>query len=69
MSKDASACQRSACGVPLDRGRYRIWNNPGSFPDYRDYCVVCGRSIIEYDRSTSGPKLKFVRIGREEKEL
>lgn len=46
-------CSRSACqeALSLRYGFYRIWNNPGSEPEYRDYCVRCGRKIIEYNKS------------------
>lgn len=52
-------CAREACKAPIDsRIKYRVWNNPTHSPPYRDYCVSCGRKIIEFNQ-TSGDELKL----------
>ncbi len=40
-------CARSGCKLTLQKECYRIWNNPISFPPYRQYCLLCGRRIVE----------------------
>ena len=44
-------CSRSACQKELFKKKYRIWNNPTHFPPHRDYCVGCGRKIIDFNRN------------------
>ena len=46
-----SNCCRGACKASLNRGRWRIWNNAGAEPSFRDYCIRCGRRIMEYNRT------------------
>jgi len=46
-------CERSACKVDIQRLGFRIWNNQGCEPPYRDYCAVCGRKIMDYNKGES----------------
>lgn len=58
-------CCRGACQSPLS-DRYRIWNNHGQDPPYREYCIPCGRKIIEYNKSMEEEyRLKFEIIDAE----
>lgn len=44
-------CCRSACKANLEgKERYRIWNNPGQWPPFRDYCMNCGSRIMHYNK-------------------
>lgn len=52
-------CARSACKEELDIHFYRIWNQPEKFPGYRDYCIPCGRKIIEPNQKFDDLKLAF----------
>lgn len=39
-------CARTRC-VTEPKEFVRIWNNPGAVIPFRDYCVPCGRKILE----------------------
>ena len=47
MEKGEHICTRLACKSVLKRVFYRIWNDPTTELGYRDYCVSCGRKIID----------------------
>lgn len=48
--KTDNVCSRSACSVAINwdssATKYRIWNQSGKCPGYRDYCSACGRRIM-----------------------
>ena len=40
-------CNITQCKTTLKRNFVRIWNNPGGATPYNDYCIPCGRRILE----------------------
>jgi len=63
--KEDVQCARTACRRSLvGQNKYRIWNNPCHFPNYREYCVSCGKKIMEYN-SVDELKLDFEIIKKE----
>lgn len=56
-------CARTACGVALNRGHWKIWNLGTNEP--RVYCPKCGRNIIEYNKSSSDAQLKYEKVEKE----
>jgi len=45
-------CHRKACDFPLDRGCWRVYNEPSVVDGHNDYCAACGRMIVEYSKGT-----------------
>jgi len=62
MTEERKKCGRTACQNRLRKQYYRIENNPCSYPSYRDYCIPCGRRIVEYT-----PELEFKIEGKDER--
>lgn len=49
MKNEDLVCARQACQHPLERGYYKIYNQP-SCDEPRNYCPRCGRQIVEENR-------------------
>lgn len=46
MHNQDLVCARTSCQLPLDRGYYKIYNQPESEKP-NVYCPRCGRKIVE----------------------